>query len=139
MARQPGSRAPKDVVRISCLPSSSSCRTPASIGRVRTSSSDASNPGVPVQCFKIPCRRENHWTRIVADSEELATFAYVTTDCLETDAVKCRGLDASWANSTASFWTAISCCEDGLASPKCFKVTGRVEAEAFRGVPDWEA
>lgn len=65
-------------------------------------------PDLPPQCFRVPCRRENYWARMVADSEEIATFAYMTTRCLETDAVKCRGSGASWANSTSLFWTAVS-------------------------------
>lgn len=72
-------------------------------------------PDLPFQSFTIPCRRENYWARMVADSEDIATFAYMTTQCLETDAVKCRGSGASWANSTALFWTAVSCCPDELA------------------------
>jgi hypothetical protein len=48
---------------------------------------------------------------MLADSES-ARFAYMTTQCLETNAVKCRGSGASWANSTALFWTAVLCCQD---------------------------
>ncbi|KAI0450232.1 hypothetical protein F5B21DRAFT_529219 [Xylaria acuta] len=69
-------------------------------------------PNIPFQCFNIPCRRENYWARMVADSEDIATFAYVTMRCLETDVVKCRGSNAHWANSTALLWTAVSCCEE---------------------------
>ncbi|KAI0539806.1 hypothetical protein GGR58DRAFT_463529 [Xylaria digitata] len=69
-------------------------------------------PDMPFQCINIPCRRENYWARMVADSEDIATFAYVTTRCLETDVVKCRGSNAYWANSTALLWTAVFCCEE---------------------------
>ncbi|KAK3365018.1 hypothetical protein B0T24DRAFT_598336 [Lasiosphaeria ovina] len=74
-------------------------------------------PDLPFQCFRIPCRRENYWARMIADSEDIATFAYMTTRCLETDKVKCRGSDASWANSTALFWTAVSCCQESHGLP----------------------
>ncbi|KAJ8129055.1 hypothetical protein O1611_g4576 [Lasiodiplodia mahajangana] len=71
-------------------------------------------PDMPFQCFNIPCQRENYWARMVADSEDIATFAYVTTRCLETDVVKCRGSKAHWANSTALLWTAVSCYEERM-------------------------
>ncbi|KAI6090707.1 heterokaryon incompatibility protein-domain-containing protein [Hypoxylon rubiginosum] len=73
-------------------------------------------PDIPFQCLKVPCKKENYWARILADSEEIATFAYVTTRCLETNRISCRGLAASWANSTALLWTAVSCYEDRLAA-----------------------
>jgi hypothetical protein len=44
-------------------------------------------PNLPFQCFKVPTSRESYWARILADSEETATFAYITTTCLETDQV----------------------------------------------------
>lgn len=69
---------------------------------------------MPFQCFNVPCRGENCWARMVADSDEVATFAYVTNKCIETDTVKCRGVGASWANSTALFWTAVSCYQEAL-------------------------
>jgi hypothetical protein len=70
------------------------------------------HPNFPFQCFKVPCRKENYWTRVLADSEEIATFAYMTADCLETDRVKCRGPESSWTNSTSLLWTAVSqCCQ----------------------------
>lgn len=70
-------------------------------------------PELPFQCFKVSCREENYWARMVADSEEVATFAYITTQCIQTSSIKCRGLGASWANSTALFWTAVSCYQEG--------------------------
>jgi hypothetical protein len=69
-------------------------------------------PGIPDQCIRIPCKKENYWTRIVADSEDHATFVYMTTDCLETDLVKCHGPRFSWLKSTAFLCTAVSCCDD---------------------------
>ncbi|XXH00929.1 drs2 neo1 protein [Hypoxylon texense] len=73
-------------------------------------------PDIPFQCFKVPCKKENYWARMLADSEEIATFAYATTRCLQTSRIACRGLAASWANSTALLWTAVSCYEDRLAA-----------------------
>lgn len=68
-------------------------------------------PGISFQCFQVPCSKENYWTRMLADSDEVATFAYITIDCLETNHLKCRGPGSSWANSTGLFWTAVACCE----------------------------
>ncbi|QKD46581.2 uncharacterized protein FOBCDRAFT_194194 [Fusarium oxysporum Fo47] len=41
--------------------------------------------GLAVQCFKIPIEKETFWARILADSEDVATFAYVATRCFKTD------------------------------------------------------
>jgi hypothetical protein len=72
----------------------------------------SAQPNLPFQCFKVPTSRESYWARILADSEETATFAYITTTCLETDQVVCRGPGAAWANSTGLFWTTVSCYQD---------------------------
>lgn len=44
------------------------------------------------RCFKVPLEGHSSWARILADSHDTATFAYITMDCLETDTVKCREL-----------------------------------------------
>lgn len=62
----------------------------------------------PFQCFKIPCERESYWARILMDSEDCATFAYITPKCLETNALKCRGPAAVWQNASALLETAVS-------------------------------
>jgi hypothetical protein len=67
-----------------------------------------------VQCFKIPIEKESFWARILADSEDVATFAYVATRCFETDLVRCRGPNEPWVNTTALFWTAVSLCQGRL-------------------------
>ncbi|KAK4160707.1 hypothetical protein QBC43DRAFT_245134, partial [Cladorrhinum sp. PSN259] len=72
-------------------------------------------PNMPFQCFKIPCTKENYWARMLADSESTATFAYVTTQCLETERIHCTGQGASWKNSAALLWTTVSCYEERLA------------------------
>lgn len=69
---------------------------------------------LPFQCFKIPCKNENYWARMLIDSEDSATFAYVTTQCLETAALKCCRPSPSWFNSTALLGTAVS--EDRVAA-----------------------
>lgn len=63
---------------------------------------------LPFQCFKIPCKNENYWARMLIDSEDSATFAYITTQCLETPALKCCRPSPSWSNSTALLGTAVS-------------------------------
>lgn len=72
--------------------------------------------GLPFQCFKIPCKNENSWARMLVDSKDNATFAYVTTQCLETAALKCCRPSLSWSNSTALMGTAV--LEDTSASDK---------------------
>ncbi|KAK4213561.1 ankyrin 3 [Rhypophila decipiens] len=73
-------------------------------------------PDLPFRCFKIPCRKENYWTRMLADSEDTATFAYVTTRCLETARMQCCGPAVSWRNSASLLWTAVSCYEERVAA-----------------------
>ncbi|KAB8074376.1 hypothetical protein BDV29DRAFT_201385 [Aspergillus leporis] len=56
------------------------------------------------RCFKIPIERHSTWLRILSDSQDCATFVYITMDCLilyslETDCFKCSGIpDASHSN-----------------------------------------
>lgn len=70
----------------------------------------------PSHCFKVPCKKETYWARMLVDSEEVATFAYITTKCLETTQVKCRGPKATWANSIGLLGTAVSCYQDRITS-----------------------
>ncbi|CZR32672.1 uncharacterized protein FPRO_01972 [Fusarium proliferatum ET1] len=72
--------------------------------------------GLGAQCFKIPIEKESFWARILADSEDVATFAYMATSCFETDLVKCRGPNEQWMNTTALFSTAVSLCQDRIAA-----------------------
>ncbi|KAI9732436.1 MAG: hypothetical protein M1834_001644 [Cirrosporium novae-zelandiae] len=58
-------------------------------------------------CFKIPCENESYWARILADSECCATFAYITSKCLETDDVKCLGSNSGWHNTSPLLETAV--------------------------------
>ncbi|ETS84911.1 hypothetical protein PFICI_02936 [Pestalotiopsis fici W106-1] len=84
-------------------------------------------PGIAFQCFQVPCTKENYWARMLADSDEVATFAYITMDCLETSHLKCRAPSSLWANSTGLFWTAVACCEQQSASSVASPVQGRWE------------
>jgi hypothetical protein len=63
------------------------------------------------RCLKIPCKAQSRWAQILADSEDCATFAYVTPKCLETDNVKCRGAFRTWQNATKMLATAVSCTQ----------------------------
>jgi hypothetical protein len=67
----------------------------------------------PFRCFRISCHdRANSWTRILTDSEDSATFAYISTNCLVTDGVQCRGPSPLWRSTTPLLGTAIFCHND---------------------------
>jgi len=62
----------------------------------------------PRSCLKIPCRRSNIWTRILADSVDTATFACMTVSCLETDTQKCQHVQQpQWRQNIDSLNTAV--------------------------------
>ena len=63
--------------------------------------------GKPFQCFDVPCKKESYWARILADSRDCATFAYITPKCLEIDGFKCCGPTATWQNTSALLETAV--------------------------------
>jgi hypothetical protein len=46
--------------------------------------------GEITQCLKIPLERDSSWARILADSHDCATFAYITMECFETAEIRCR-------------------------------------------------
>jgi hypothetical protein len=48
------------------------------------------------QCFKVPITRDNLWTRVLQDSSESATFAYMTLDCLQLRGQGCRNTRGSF-------------------------------------------
>ncbi|RKL36727.1 hypothetical protein BFJ72_g8276 [Fusarium proliferatum] len=68
--------------------------------------------GLATQCVKIPLARESFWAKILSDSDEVATFAYVTPTCFQTGAVSCRGGTGPWKNITTLFSTTMSLCQD---------------------------
>ncbi|PWI63949.1 hypothetical protein PCL_02262, partial [Purpureocillium lilacinum] len=60
------------------------------------------------QCFKIHLREpETSWTRLIADSGDCATFAYISRKCLETAQLRCRGADSFWRNAIPLLQTAV--------------------------------
>jgi hypothetical protein len=59
------------------------------------------------RCFKIPCQKRSSWAKILADSEDCATFAYISTKCFETEMIKCSGPDATWHNAIILLETAV--------------------------------
>ncbi|KAK6341518.1 hypothetical protein TWF696_008590 [Orbilia brochopaga] len=62
----------------------------------------------PPQCLRIPCNdRKNSWVHVLADSEDCATFAYISTNCLVTPEVQCRGPSPLWHNTTPLLETAV--------------------------------
>jgi ankyrin repeat protein len=61
----------------------------------------------PFQCFKLSCQKKNYWTRILADSGDCATFAYVGSKCLVTSSLECRGLISMWRNESTLLETAV--------------------------------
>lgn len=58
--------------------------------------------------LKIPCKAETCWAHVIADAEDCATFAYVTSRCLETNHVKCRGSLRAWQNASKMLVTEMS-------------------------------
>ncbi|KAI9697369.1 MAG: hypothetical protein M1836_004647 [Candelina mexicana] len=58
--------------------------------------------------LEIPCRAETCWAQVIADAEDCATFAYVTSRCLETNHVKCRGNLRAWQNMSKMLVTEMS-------------------------------
>jgi hypothetical protein len=62
----------------------------------------------PYRCFKIPTSsKPNSWMRVLADSSDCATFAYITINCLETNTIKCRGPSPRWHSTTPLLETAV--------------------------------
>ncbi|OAG06554.1 uncharacterized protein CC84DRAFT_1142451 [Paraphaeosphaeria sporulosa] len=57
--------------------------------------------------FKIACEKENSWAGVLADSEDCATFAYITTRCFETKKIKCSGPSPTWRSTIHILETAV--------------------------------
>ena len=57
---------------------------------------------------KIPCKAETCWAQIIADAEDCATFAYVTSRCLETSDIRCQGSLRAWQNASRMLITEMS-------------------------------
>jgi hypothetical protein len=66
------------------------------------------NERLPYQCFRIPCSdKRNSWMKVLSDSGDCATFAYVVTHCLETSTVKCCGPSPHWRSTAPLLETAV--------------------------------
>ncbi|KAI8930723.1 hypothetical protein NX059_012332 [Plenodomus lindquistii] len=59
------------------------------------------------RCFRIACERECSWAGVLADSEDSATFAYITTRCFETEKIKCSGPSPTWRSTVRLLETAV--------------------------------
>ncbi|KAF8860775.1 hypothetical protein BDZ45DRAFT_724295 [Acephala macrosclerotiorum] len=62
----------------------------------------------PYSCLRLRCEKTSLWARILADSEDCATFACITPLCLEIEKHKCRGLTiAPWHNVSTLLDTTV--------------------------------
>lgn len=62
----------------------------------------------PYQCFRVSCSdKKNSWMRVLTDSGDCATFAYIVTQCLETPTIKCRGPSPNWHSTAPILETAV--------------------------------
>jgi len=59
------------------------------------------------QCVKVPCEKQSYWARILADSKDSATFAYVSTKCLISTQIHCSGPTSVWKNVSTMLGTAV--------------------------------
>jgi hypothetical protein len=55
----------------------------------------------------VPCEKESSWAGVLADSEDCATFAYITTRCFETKRIKCSGPNPAWQDAIPLLETAV--------------------------------
>jgi hypothetical protein len=65
--------------------------------------------GVVNRCFHIPLSSYNTWAPILADSDDCATFAYMTNACLQSGVMTCRGPNPNWDNRLYMLETAVLC------------------------------
>lgn len=63
------------------------------------------------RCFKIPIEGWSSWARMLADSHDCATFAYITMECLETSDIKCShsAPQTPYQNNIHLLETAVTC------------------------------
>ncbi|KAJ3499547.1 hypothetical protein NLG97_g235 [Lecanicillium saksenae] len=61
------------------------------------------------RCFRIPLDGHSKWALMMADSDDCATFAYITKDCLQTDRNLCRGPNPPWQNHIYLLETSVVC------------------------------
>ena len=51
---------------------------------------------IPLQCMRIRTEHCNFWTKVLEDSIDCATFAYLTMKCLQIEGRGCRNTQVSW-------------------------------------------
>lgn len=72
-------------------------------------------PGQVQRCFKLHGDKLNLWTRILEDTDHCATFACITTTCLEADVLRCQGANRNhWRNVSEFLTTEV--CRHGLVT-----------------------
>lgn len=59
------------------------------------------------RCFRVACEKESSWAGVLEDSEDSATFAYITTRCFETKSIKCSGPNPAWQGVIHLLETAV--------------------------------
>lgn len=57
--------------------------------------------------FKIPAGGDTRWVSMLKDTEDSATFAYITNSCLVSGEVLCRGPTPQWPNKIYFLETAV--------------------------------
>ncbi|KAM4062106.1 WD repeat-containing [Hirsutella rhossiliensis] len=65
--------------------------------------------GVVNRCFRMSLDEHNKWTPMLADSDDCATFAYMSNVCLEAGAIVCRGPNPTWQDRICLLETAVLC------------------------------
>ncbi|KAI1448208.1 hypothetical protein F5Y02DRAFT_300618 [Annulohypoxylon stygium] len=64
------------------------------------------------RCFEIPCENDHAWANVLADSKDCATFAYISTRCLETKKIQCPETNNTWKNRIPLMETYIVVCSE---------------------------
>ncbi|KAJ6077448.1 uncharacterized protein N7446_000384 [Penicillium canescens] len=61
--------------------------------------------------LEIPLEGQSSWARMLADSHDCATFAYITMECLETTNIRCRCIASrtAYQNTIHLLETAVTC------------------------------
>ncbi|KAF4468947.1 serine threonine kinase [Fusarium albosuccineum] len=68
------------------------------------------------KCFEIDLRQhESSWARLIADSEDCATFIYASPKCLETTRIQCDGTHDDWNDAIPLLETAVAVCSVPVA------------------------
>jgi hypothetical protein len=62
---------------------------------------------IPLQCIRLPVTKTNYWTKVLQDSSDCATFAYLTTACLQLQGRGCRNTKSSWHGEIALVETEV--------------------------------